>query len=357
MSNTSNQEQDDFIFRLKVLYNQMVHIPIMLATLRKEFPKFFNQNDDADTDLIQDLKSIPLQEKINNNILNHSNRPTTSYFKKFIKTIVDQLQKLDQEVHEEILEKFMKSLSTPTGLAGDPLCIKSYCLQDSKKEEWVTLVNENAYNLVGMTTWGAAYLLSDYILANKSFFSDKHILELGSGTGLAGIALQCVADPPCKKVVLTDYSPKVLNNLKENIELNNIEIQDFINTEDFQGESEKRFSVRILDWEIEDLKCLDQCLDIVDSEIIIGADIVYDPSLARYLVAILNYLLNKKAGSMAIISSTIRNQSTFEIFQKELVEKNLIVQDITNQCDLLNPSPFIYDRSQIVLYKIYANIQ
>jgi len=344
----TDQEQDDFIFRLKVLYNQMIHIPVLLTTLHKEFPKFYNQNDDVDSDLITELSSISLQEKINTNILNHSNRPTTSYFKKFIKTIVDQLQKLDQEVHEEILEKFMNTLSN--GISQDSLCIKSYCLEN----EWVTLVNENAYNLVGMTTWGAAYLLSDFILANKILFSDKHILELGSGTGLAGIALKYM-NPKCKKVVLTDYSPKVLNNLKDNIELNNIEIQDFIGSEDFKGESDIPFSVRILDWEIEDLKCLDQCLDIIDSEVIIGADIVYDPSLARYLVSILHYLLNKKVGSaVAYISSTIRNQSTFAIFQKELQEKHLIVEDITNQSKLLNPSPFIYDRSQIVLYKIYA---
>ncbi|KAK8916325.1 hypothetical protein KSP39_PZI022348 [Platanthera zijinensis] len=68
---------------------------------------------------------------------------------------------------------------------------------------------------VGLQVWMAALLLSDYLL-HKSFISSDlnniTAVELGAGTGLAGIVLARVA----KTVFLTDYGSEVLNNCAKN---------------------------------------------------------------------------------------------------------------------------------------------
>ncbi|KAN0035845.1 hypothetical protein ACTA71_005136 [Dictyostelium dimigraforme] len=357
MIEISKENENNFIFRMKVLYNQMIHIPVMLDTLKTEFPLFF---ETANTNLI--YLPMLLQEQIDSEILIDINKPTRGYCSKFIKMLTQTLERLDKEVNESILEKLLEIISPIPQQQNDnedktEYCWKSYYVQD----KWITLKNENAYNLVGMTTWGAAYQLSDFILSNQNLFVNQKILELGSGTGLVGIILDFIK--PLKKVILTDYSPKVLKNLKVNMELNNIEIQDFINDDDDEDkkiinnvnkENDKINVVRVLDWEIEDLNILNNYSGLNDSNIILGADIVYEPSLCKYLVSILYFLLERNENSVAYISSTIRNQSTFSIFQKELKDKNLTVIDITKQFEQSSPiTPFIYDRSQIVLYKIY----
>ena len=40
---------------------------------------------------------------------------------------------------------------------------------------------------VGLQVWRGSLLLSDYILHHQTQFSDKNVLEVGSGTGLASI--------------------------------------------------------------------------------------------------------------------------------------------------------------------------
>ncbi|KAK5577929.1 hypothetical protein RB653_002877 [Dictyostelium firmibasis] len=350
MGEISQENENNFIFRMKVLYNQMIHIPVMLNTLKIEFPHFFEIET---TNLIH--LPMSLQEQIDSSILIDINKPTRGYCSKFIKMLTQTLERLDKEVNESILEKFLEIISPQQENEDDKTeyCWKSYYVKD----KWITLKNENAYNLVGMTTWGAAYQLSDFILSNQNLFINQKILELGSGTGLVGIILDFIK--PLKKLILTDYSPKVLKNLKVNMELNNIEIEDLINDDEKvndvnKDDNNKINQVRVLDWEIEDLNILNNYSGLNDSNIILGADIVYEPSLCKYLVSILYFLLERNDNSVAYISSTIRNQSTFSIFQKELNDKNLTVIDITKQFEQSSPnSPFIYDRSQIVLYKIY----
>lgn len=40
-----------------------------------------------------------------------------------------------------------------------------------------------------LQVWMASFLLCDFIMANSSLFTDQHILELGSGTGITSILL------------------------------------------------------------------------------------------------------------------------------------------------------------------------
>ncbi|EAL68953.1 hypothetical protein DDB_G0276903 [Dictyostelium discoideum AX4] len=59
MAEISKENEDNFIFKMKVLYNQMIHIPSMFSTLKTEFPLFF----ETDTTNIIHLP-MTLQSKI-----------------------------------------------------------------------------------------------------------------------------------------------------------------------------------------------------------------------------------------------------------------------------------------------------
>jgi hypothetical protein len=59
------------------------------------------------------------------------------------------------------------------------------------------------------------------------------ILELGSGTGLVGLAATLFSNPNGPKVILSDYHPNVLNSLRHNSSLNHLD---------------SRCDVQLLDW-------------------------------------------------------------------------------------------------------------
>ena len=40
---------------------------------------------------------------------------------------------------------------------------------------------------MGLQVWNGAILLAEFIICENCKFTDKHILEIGSGTGLVGI--------------------------------------------------------------------------------------------------------------------------------------------------------------------------
>ena len=79
-----------------------------------------------------------------------------------------------------------------------------YALQDAS----------NYQTLTGQCIWQAADVLSQYIYDQiGGLFQGKNVLEIGSGTGLAGL----VAANYAQKVVLTDYQDTIIDLLRKNI--------------------------------------------------------------------------------------------------------------------------------------------
>src|SRR5437588_35568 len=71
---------------------------------------------------------------------------------------------------------------------------------------------------VGFKTWASAYLLSKRLptLGLPVFPGSAKALELGSGTGLVGLAVAAVLKIP---VLLTDL-PQIVPNLQRNVDAN-----------------------------------------------------------------------------------------------------------------------------------------
>ena len=57
-------------------------------------------------------------------------------------------------------------------------------------------------------------MLSRYVYFNPNLFSNKNVLELGAGSGLAGITVKKFLENT--EVVMTDYHSTVLDNLRVN---------------------------------------------------------------------------------------------------------------------------------------------
>ncbi|KAJ0468977.1 putative lysine methyltransferase, S-adenosyl-L-methionine-dependent methyltransferase [Helianthus annuus] len=235
----------------------------------------------------------------------------------------------------------------------------------------------------GCSIWPSSLFLSEFILSCPELFSMKSCFEqLGSGVGLVGI---CLAHVKPSKVVLSDGDLSTLANLKVNLELNHMNIQSF------SSESEDPCEVKCLHlpWE----SAVESDLQDLMPDIVLGADVIYDPQCIPHLVhVIVTLLTTKKSNSLlrdgskvsvapndrinsdipngydefvlasttqpvAYIASVVRNINTYNYFHKVAQEANLRVVDITQNVKIFNFLPYMlsYQRSSVRLLGIYQS--
>jgi len=70
---------------------------------------------------------------------------------------------------------------------------------------------------IGWKTWESGFIMAKLIIDGAIDVKDKELLELGCGTGIGGI-LCCKKG--AKKVVMSDYHPKVIENANFNVQAN-----------------------------------------------------------------------------------------------------------------------------------------
>lgn len=137
----------------------------------------------------------------------------------------------------------------------------------------------------GFRTWGSAPLLSRLIAARPLDFvgpssTSLRILELGSGTGLVGLATAAALSRigQLATIDLTDYEEHVLDNLAHNVGLNSETLGSTdvavkrLDWTDFHEGRSARSSTRQYDY-------------------VFGADLVYEPQHLEWLHATVSALL------------------------------------------------------------------
>jgi len=158
------------------------------------------------------------------------------------------------------------------------------------------LVDED-HTSVGLQSWASSVLLAERICANPSKFGleetatargeSLRVLELGAGTGLLSItAARILARVPVRTpplIVATDFHLDVLANLQRNVDTN---------------EGAGDVLVRELDWSRPNLDDapLDQAFDVI-----LAADVVYEPSHASLIANCATALLARPAGVLWMI--------------------------------------------------------
>uniref|UniRef100_A0A0D3G336 FAM86 N-terminal domain-containing protein n=1 Tax=Oryza barthii TaxID=65489 RepID=A0A0D3G336_9ORYZ len=220
----------------------------------------------------------------------------------------------------------------------------------------------------GCSLWPSGLFLSEFILSYPKIFSRKCCFELGSGVGLVGVCLNYVS---ASKVILTDGDASTLENMKGNMEMNNLCVEQ--EGSQLPEENKNKVQCKYLSWEETSESDLWDCRP----DLVLGADIIYDPVCVPHLIRVLSMLLrrgnnrgtnnvaNKEETSnefssaatevpVAYIATVIRNAETFNCFDKAAADAKLSVVNITNSEAPLSLLPYMlsYDRSSVQLLKI-----
>ncbi|KAI0492528.1 hypothetical protein KFK09_026801 [Dendrobium nobile] len=171
---------------------------------------------------------------------------------------------------------------------------------------------------VGLQVWMAELLLSDYLLHRgviSSSFDDITALELGAGTGLAGIVLARIA----KTVFLTDYGNEILDNCAKNVRLSS----------SFSELNEASIHVRELNWQeswpphtetIQKSKYSWTASEVAEAEratLILAADVIYSDELTESLFNILEKLMSR--GSEKVLYLALEKRYNFSLDDLDVV--------------------------------------
>ncbi|WMV49192.1 hypothetical protein MTR67_042577 [Solanum verrucosum] len=327
------------------------------------------------------------------------------YLKRFLKKLIVEIESNGDVVLDELYEKYIYCLAS---VKDDELakgstrmlrrfsflfpkdCSPASSCQIFRKLE-VTL--QCSLNMLegdtGCSIWPSGLFLSEFILSFPEVFSDKSCLEVGSGVGLVGI---CLAQTNCSKasflfhsVILTDGDLSTLANMKLNLELNQL-------ATDMLGHTQKSNTLQCLylPWE----SAAENELREFMPDIVLGADVIYDPLCLPHLVRVLAILLKREdhnlhhlnngckdyyppdrrcfeseesssAGDLdlspglgqepvAYIASVIRTIDTFNYFLSLAEKEKLLVSDITETMKPLDLLPYVksYQRSNVRMFKI-----
>ncbi|KND03815.1 uncharacterized protein SPPG_01271 [Spizellomyces punctatus DAOM BR117] len=264
--------------------------------------------------------------------LGKSYPPEASYSLRFLKAILEKVDATGEEHSEALLQAYLELLSNASGdkLTGDlsRACYKSYPLPTKTSSTVYLTLHEEPLKIsqgtTGLCTWEAALRFAEYLLnAAPEVIQGRRILELGAGAGLLGLVCLYMG---ASSVELTDVDEGVLERLKENVDLNSQMIIDRM-ARDFGGHQSNPPNIRVskLDWESVDFD------DIAsrNAEIIVCADVVYDPILIPPLTSVLGSLLRTphhghptgfREGWVAL---TMRQEQTYKEFLSALTRNRI----------------------------------
>mmetsp|Transcript_17925 Transcript_17925/g.26528 ORF Transcript_17925/g.26528 Transcript_17925/m.26528 type:complete len:292 (-) Transcript_17925:18-893(-) len=87
--------------------------------------------------------------------------------------------------------------------------------------------SEDMNHSTGLAVWLGSEVLCDYLLDHADLVRDKRVIELGAGVGLCGIVAHQLG---AKDVLLTDGDVSVLENVRYNVQQNQIHPDDTTTT-------------------------------------------------------------------------------------------------------------------------------
>uniref|UniRef100_A0A7N4PIA2 Eukaryotic elongation factor 2 lysine methyltransferase n=1 Tax=Sarcophilus harrisii TaxID=9305 RepID=A0A7N4PIA2_SARHA len=202
----------------------------------------------------------------------------------------------------------------------------------------------------GLVTWDAALYLAEWAIENPEAFTNR-VLELGSGAGFTGLAICKMCSPTA--YIFSDCHSQVLQQLKGNILLNG-----FLLNPDSTAPLQPSVSALVspkpivmavqLDWE----QVTTKQLSVFQPDVIIAADVLYDPEIILSLIGVLQKLSACQADQKPpeiYIAFTVRNPDTYQMFKMELSKVGIGWQKLPSH----NQKMFPYEKhSEMVILRL-----
>jgi len=268
------------------------------------------------------------------------NKISDSYTIKCLKKVISIVEKNFCEINEDLLNYYLKLFiqednernnnieymthnSIKNNNNDDDTWWKTYSL-DKECNNIIKLLEDKSMiskGTTGLRTWEASLRLAEYFIQNPEFCRGKKIIELGAGIGL--LSLVC-AKLGAKSVIATDVNPDVIERLHLNIESN----KDILNIENLVIPQAGK-----LDW---NEKNIDMTL-YKDLDLIICADVIYNPENIEPLVNILSQFLKAIPFIIIILCNPLRQQSTYDLFLDQLNLHNINIHK-----ELIDEVPIVF---------------
>jgi len=284
------------------------------------------------------MLSMETQIEILNTIQNHQiqNKITNSYTTQCLKKIINIAEKNNCEINEDLLNFYLNLLFQEKNSDNNYISINNKINGEEDSSWWKTYSLDNKCQNVlkiledksmiskgttGLRTWEASLRLAEYFIQNPTLCQNKNIIELGSGIGF--LSLIC-AKLNAKSVIATDVNSDVMQRLRQNIK-SNLSILKQENLAIPKAEK--------LDWNDKELN-IDHYQNL---DLIICADVIYNPDNIEPLVNILSLFLKAIPSITIILCNPLRQQSTYDLFLKQLSEHNITIHK-----ELIDKIPIIF---------------
>ncbi|KAK5977905.1 hypothetical protein GCK32_010266 [Trichostrongylus colubriformis] len=226
-----------------------------------------------------------------------------SYRRNLLKSLIDQLERRNMDVPDELYTACADCM-----LDTMESCFRIFLTYDLMRI--LVVIRESTqqlcYGTTGLSLWQASCDLANFLCSFVDL-SNAKVLELGAGCGLTGIAV--ARSFRNSAVSLSDYDPKVLMQLEFNVQENFCEACSSM-------------EVLSIDWTSFDITQLPSVPDIV-----IAADVVYDPKILPALCSVLRSCLQTSQKSRAYVASTLRDPITMTTFRANIDSHGLRVSD------------------------------
>ncbi|XP_052050860.1 protein-lysine N-methyltransferase EEF2KMT isoform X3 [Apodemus sylvaticus] len=221
---------------------------------------------------------------------------------KYARCFLSKLIKKHEAVPTEPLDALYEALAEVLMAKESTQCHRSYLLPSGDS---VTLSESTAivsHGTTGLVTWDAALYLAEWAIENPAAFTDRTVLELGSGAGLTGLAI-CKACCP-RAYIFSDCHAQVLEQLRGNVRLNGFPLE--LHTPSDSGSP--NVTVAKLDWD----EVTASQLSAFQADVVIAADVLYCWEVTLSLVRVLKMLANCQRTSApdVYVAYTVRSQDT-----------------------------------------------
>lgn len=206
--------------------------------------------------------------------------------------IGSSLEWLAEDDQERIWELASLRLSERSGRSAASAMTRSFKISDNLTLSLhePSLTEDN----LGLKTWTSSLLLSRRLAALSKHVpaGRPRVLELGSGTGLVGLAAASTWQDSVSEVMLTDL-PEIVPNLQKNIELN----------QHLLRRGTPRVQSRVLDWS--DMSDVPKLADEAYA-VILAADPIYSPEHPTMLTDTVRRWLQPAVSSRFVVELPLR---------------------------------------------------